>query len=83
MEPNPQEDKILIELKALNEKIAKQVSFKFIFTTGIIYDIGLVIGSAILATIALGIFWPYISKIAWVGNSYQTGTTILHPVLTK
>ncbi|MFA5997268.1 MAG: hypothetical protein WC791_02140 [Candidatus Paceibacterota bacterium] len=83
MEPNPQEDKILLQLVSLNEKIAKQISFKHIFYTGIIYGLGVVIGSAILATIALGILWPYISQIAWVGDSYQAGTTILHPVLMK
>lgn len=80
MEPNPQEDKILIELVALNEKIEKQISFKRIFYTGIAYGIGVVLGSAILATIALGILWPFISQITWVGDSYQAGTTILHPV---
>ena len=61
----------------LNKKIARQLSIKYIFMTGIIYGIGFFIGSAILATIALGVLGPVLGKIVWVKTSYETGVSII------
>lgn len=75
------EEKYSIELirqvEALNAKIAKQLSVKNIFITGIIYGIGFFIGSAILATIALGVLGPVLGKITWVKTNYDTGVSII------
>lgn len=78
MEPENQTDKIVVHLEALNKKISKQLSIRFILFTGIIYGIGFFIGSAILATIVLGIVGPTIAeKVGWVKASYDAGSSIL------
>lgn len=80
MEPeDTQRDKILEQLEALNLKIGRQLSVKQILLTGVIYGIGFFIGSAILATLALGIFGPIVGQISWVQDSFTRGETILHP----
>lgn len=77
MELDNQRDKIIEQLEALNVKLAKQISIKNILLTGVIYGIGFFIGSAIIATIALGILGPMFGKIEWVKTNYETGTSIL------
>lgn len=77
MEPNDQRDKVIEQLEALNEKLAKQISVKNTLFTGVIYGIGFFIGSAIIATIALGILGPMFGKIEWVKTNYEAGTSIL------
>jgi hypothetical protein len=70
------QEKILEQLQLLNEKAAKQGSTKAIFYTGLIYGFGFFIGSAILATIALGTLGPWIGQIEWVREYYEQGTSI-------
>ena len=77
MEVEQQRDKIIEQLEALNEKIGRQLSVKHFFTMGVIYGVGFFVGSAILATIVLGILGPIFGKISWVKDSYETGVTIL------
>lgn len=77
MELENQRDKIIEQLEELNIKIEQQSSVKYLLTTGIIYGIGFFIGSAILATIVLGILGPIFGKIEWVKTNYETGTSIL------
>lgn len=77
METDNQRDKIIEQLEALNVKLAKQISIKNILFTGVIYGIGFFIGSAIIATIVLGMLGPVFGKIEWVKTNYETGTSIL------
>lgn len=77
MEIENQRDKIIEQLEALNVKLAKQISIKNILFTGVIYGIGFFIGSAIIATIVLGMLGPMFGKIEWVKTNYETGTSIL------
>ncbi|MDO8604826.1 MAG: hypothetical protein Q7K40_05555 [bacterium] len=77
MEVEQQRDKIIEQLEALNKKIARQLSIKHIFTMGVIYGVGFFVGSAILATIVLGILGPIFGNVSWVKDSYDTGVTIL------
>lgn len=77
MDQESQRDKIIEQLELLNSKMVWQNSIKHIFMTGIIYGTGFFIGSAILATIALGILGPVLGKIGWVRNNYETGSSIL------
>lgn len=77
MEQDNQRDKIIEQLEALNVKLAKQISIKNILFTGVIYGIGFFIGSAIIATIILGMLGPMFGKIEWVKTNYETGTSIL------
>lgn len=78
METNTEDvqEKILQQLVLLNEKTAKGNSVKNIFLTGVIYGVGFFIGSAILATIALGILGPWIGRIDWVQEYYERGSSI-------
>lgn len=77
MELEEQRDKIIEQLELLNSKMVWQNSVKHIFVTGIIYGVGFFIGSAVLATIALGVLGPIFGKNEWVRSNYETGTSIL------
>jgi hypothetical protein len=74
-----QNDEIIAQLKMLNSSIHKQNSKVHILSTGVIYGVGFFIGSAIIATIALGILGPIIGKISWVGENFEKGSSILQP----
>jgi hypothetical protein len=71
-----QHEKIIEHLDMLNKQVAKQSSLSHMFMVGVVYGIGFVVGSAVLATIALGIFGPLIGKIPWVQASYESGTSL-------
>lgn len=83
MEPDNQRDKMIEQLQALNAKLAKQLSVKQILLTGIIYGVGFFVGSAIIATIALGILGPIVGKIPWVQENFIRGVSILNPAQNK
>ena len=76
MELNEQRDRIIEELEALNTKMERQNSVRHILVTGIIYGVGFFIGSAILATIALGVLGPWVGQISWIGDNYERGTEL-------
>ncbi len=76
MEPDTQRDKIIEQLEELNEKMARQISIKRTFLAGIMYGVGFFVGSAILATIALGILGPWFSEIDWVRENFERGTSL-------
>ncbi len=73
-----QTDKIVENLERLNRQVARQNSIGRMFLVGIVYGIGFFVGSAIIATIALGIFGPWFAEIPWIQNAFQTGTSFLH-----
>ncbi len=73
-----QQDEIISQLKSLNTELHKQNTIKYIFTRGIIYGVGFFIGSAILATIALGVFGPIIGQIPWIHDNFVRGSSIAH-----
>ncbi len=77
MDIENKENKVIEQLEALNVKIEKQNSFKRVFVVGVVYGIGFFIGSAIIATIALGIFGPMLAKIDWVRTNFEAGASIL------
>lgn len=72
-----QNDKIIQQLEILNARIQRQNSIRHIAVTGIIYGIGFFIGSAILATIVLGLLGPVVGKISWVKENFDRGASIL------
>lgn len=76
IESNTQNE-IVVHLAELNKQIAIQNSLKHRFLIGIIYGVGFFFGSAILATIAFGIFGPWFGQIGWVNDSFQTGASLL------
>ncbi len=78
MEPETQstEEKILEQIELLNKKIHDVYSIKTVFYTGIIYGIGFFIGSAILATIALGTLGPWIGEVDWIRENFERGSSL-------
>ncbi len=73
-----QRDEIIVHLAELNAAVKKQNSVTHIFLTGIIYGVGFVVGSTILATIAIGVFLPFFSDIPWVRDTFMRGSSIMH-----
>ncbi len=78
MEESEQGAKIIENLEALNKRLAWQNSFWAIFSMGILYGIGFFIGSAIIATIALGFLGPWFAQIQWVRSTFEMGLFLLH-----
>ena len=72
-----QRDNIIENLEILNRRVERQNSFAHMFMVGIIYGIGFFVGSAIIATIALGIFGPWFAQIPWIHSMFETGTELL------
>lgn len=72
-----QRSEIIEQLEVLNAMVKKQNSVRHIFITGIIYGIGFVVGSAILATIALGILGPLLGNIPWIHDTFQAGAELM------
>jgi hypothetical protein len=76
MDLEEQRDKIIEQLEKLNGAMSKQNSVRHIFMTGIIYGVGLFIGSAVIATIAFGVLSPWVGKIDWVKDNFERGTSV-------
>ena len=75
----PDHSQSIVELlEQLNRQVARQSSLGRMFLIGIIYGIGFFVGSAIIATIALGVFGPWFGEISWIRNAFQTGASLLH-----
>jgi hypothetical protein len=79
MEPDTQRDKIIDELEQLNAKMERQGKVSYQLREGILKGIGFFIGSAIIATILLGILGPIFGNIEWVRDTYEAGEGILRP----
>lgn len=77
MHAEEQNEEIIQQLVILNVSIHKQNSKFHIMGNGVIHGIGFFIGSAIIATIALGVLGPIFGKISWVGDNFEKGTSIL------
>ncbi len=61
-----QHQQIIDQLEGLNEKVARQNSWAHIFTAGLIYGVGFVIGSTILASILLGTILPILRQTPYM-----------------
>lgn len=72
-----QQDKIIEHLDLLNQQVARQNSISRMFLVGIVYGIGFFVGSAIIATIALGILGPWFAQFSWVRNAFEAGGSML------
>ncbi len=77
-----QDEKIVEEVERLRSQLKYQNSLRRMFVVGIVYGVGFFLGSAILATIALGIFGPWFGHIGWIRTTYEAGTNLLHPTST-
>ncbi len=75
----PEESRqIIAQLEMLNAQVVKQNSLLRMLWVGVIYGIGFFIGSAIIATIALGIFGPWFGQIPWVRSAFEMGYSLTH-----
>ena len=68
-----QRETIISQLEVLNKAVASQNSYSQMFLRGIIYGIGFFVGSAIIATIMLGIIGPLVAQVPWIRNTFVTG----------
>lgn len=73
-----QRDKIIEHLELLNRQVARQNSLGRMLLAGVVYGIGFFVGSAVIATIALGLFGPWFGQFAWVRAAFETGVSLLH-----
>lgn len=78
MEIEEREEKIIEQLTLLNENISHQNSVKRMLFMGVITGIGFFIGSAILATIVLGLIGPWFGKIEWIHDNYMRGSELVN-----
>lgn len=76
MDNEKQMAEVIEQLENVNARLEKQLSMRRMFVTGVVYGLGFFLGSAILATIALGVLAPYFGQFSWVKNSYETGTSL-------
>jgi hypothetical protein len=72
-----QRGEIIQNLEILNAQVKKQNSILHTFIVGIVYGIGFLIGSAILATIVLGILGPIVVQIPGVRQAFEMGLFFL------
>ncbi len=75
MDTDESRDLITEQLVELNKKMAYQNSMRLTFLKGIIYGVGFFIGSAIIATIVVGILSPWIGEVDWVRDSFERGAS--------
>jgi hypothetical protein len=61
-----QHQQIIDQLEGLNEKLARQNHWGHIFATAIVYGVGFVIGSTILASILASIFLPVLERAPYM-----------------
>lgn len=57
-----QHQQIINQLEGLNEKLARQNSWRHVFAASLVYGVGFVIGSTILASILASAFLPLLQK---------------------
>ena len=79
MDNEPQDNKLIAQLQQLNDKMEHQGMMRYQLRDGILKGIGFFMGSAIIATILLGILGPVFGDIEWVRDTYEVGESILRP----
>jgi hypothetical protein len=72
-----EETKLVDEMAQLKEQVAEQNSLTRMFIRGIVYGIGFVIGSAVIATIIIGLLGPFLADVPWVRDTFRAGEDIL------
>jgi len=73
-----QRDKIIGHLELLNKQVARQNSLWRMLLVGVIYGIGFFVGSAVIATILLGILGPWFAQIGWIRTAFEVGYGLIH-----
>ena len=78
MEENVQNKQLISILEELSGRLQRQNSYTRVFLTGVLYGIGFFIGSAIIATIAIGLIRPWVGKILGFHPTAQVEVTTFH-----
>ena len=66
-EMTPEQHKQIIDqLEGLNEKLARQNSWGHIFAAALVYGVGFIIGSTILASILASAFLPILQRAPYM-----------------
>lgn len=68
---------VIVELRAINARLARRNSPAHMLWSGLVYGIGFFIGSAIVATILIGVFGPTLARIPFVSNAFNQGKALL------
>ena len=68
---------ILKELKYLNRQIETQYSYHRSLLQGIVYGIGFIIGSTVIATLAIGYLLPSAIQIPWLHDNFVRGAAVM------
>ena len=77
MDVKDEQGQLIEEMAELKEEVAQQNSLSWMFVRGMVYGVGFVIGSAIIATILIGLFSPWLADIPWVRDTFETGEALL------
>lgn len=77
MPPEDQQSRLTETLERLDRHLARQNSLWRMLLVGVIYGIGFFVGSAIIATILLGLFGPWFAQIPWIRAAFETGAALL------
>jgi hypothetical protein len=64
-------DKLSVEVSKQHQSLGRM------FVIGIVYGIGFFVGSAIIATILLGILGPLAGQVPWIHDAFETGLSLL------
>lgn len=77
METKDEQQELIEEMSELKEEVAQQNSLSWMFVRGMVYGVGFVVGSAIIATILLGLLGPWFADIPWVRDTFRAGEELL------
>lgn len=71
-------EEVLEELQKLNQETAKGHSLRRTFLVGIVYGVGFVVGSVVVATILIGILGPVFLQIPIARDFFENGSQFIH-----
>lgn len=67
---------LITHLEAIRAELAEEHSLPRLFARGVVYGVGFFLGSAIIATILLGILGPWVAQIGWIRDAFITGASL-------
>ena len=74
---NAHAETIVGRLDQVIGQLAKQNSFARMFVVGLCYGIGFAVGSAIIATLVIGVLAPFVAEIPGVREAFGAGVEVL------
>ena len=65
-------------VQQLNAQLQRQNSFKQRFLDGVVYGVGFVIGSVLVASVLIGLLSPWLKQLPFVQGLYQSGQQVIN-----